>query len=193
MLHTRRVGTVIGVLPEPRSVLRIERCFAFTDLCGFTAFTFTHGDEAARAELITFRSALRNIVDAHGVRVAKWLGDGSMLVGVDIDPVVDALLDLHSTMRERSDALAIRSGVSYGSVMVFEGDDYIGTTVNLAARLCDEARDDEILATRALADLATRELLTDEIGPSSVRGVHEPIDIVRILGRPSYQSPLPTP
>ena len=32
-------------------------------------------DEAAQAVLKRFRSSVRDVVDAHGVRVAKWLGD----------------------------------------------------------------------------------------------------------------------
>ena len=38
-----------------------------------------------------------------------------------------------------------------GAVILFEGDDYIGGAVNLAARLCDMAAPQEVLASADLA------------------------------------------
>ena len=56
--------------------MRVRRYFAFVDLCGFTRFTEVHGDEEAVAVLTGFRTLVRFIASEHGVRVAKWLGDG---------------------------------------------------------------------------------------------------------------------
>src|SRR3546814_6304497 len=38
-----------------------------------------------------------------------------------------------------------------GPVIMFEGDDYIGAPVNIAARLCDQAQPHELLATVEVA------------------------------------------
>ena len=38
--------------------MRVERSFAFVDLCGFTRFTDAHGDEQAVAVLTRFRAAV---------------------------------------------------------------------------------------------------------------------------------------
>ena len=62
---------------------RVNRGFAFVDLCGFTDFVDTHGDAAGVAELGRLRSSVREVAPLCGVRVDKWLGDGAMLVGVD--------------------------------------------------------------------------------------------------------------
>ena len=56
--------------------MRVRRYFAFVDLCGFTRFTEVHGDEEAVSVLTGFRTLVRYIASEHGVRVAKWLGDG---------------------------------------------------------------------------------------------------------------------
>jgi class 3 adenylate cyclase len=78
------------------------------------------------------------------VRVAKWLGDGVLLVGVKPGPIVATVAEL--TGRFESFAIDLRAGVASGIALLFDGDDYIGRPVNLAARLCDEAAAGELLA-----------------------------------------------
>src|SRR5581483_7929959 len=121
------------------SPMRVERTFAFVDLCGFTSFTATKGDEMATSVLAGFRACLREIASRRGVRVAKWLGDGAMLVSVEPEPVVSAILEIEQRIDDGRSALPIRAGMAMGRVILFEGDDYIGTPVNLASRLCDVA------------------------------------------------------
>ena len=41
--------------------------------------------------------------------------------------------------------LSLRCGIATGRALLFEGDDYIGSAVNMAARLCDLARDVDVL------------------------------------------------
>ena len=62
---------------------RVTRTIGFVDLGGFTNYTETEGDEAAVSVLQFFRAATREICALRGVRIAKWLGDGAMLVGVE--------------------------------------------------------------------------------------------------------------
>ena len=74
------------------------------------------------------------------MRIAKWLGDGVMLVCVDTRPLLEAILEIHHVVCEVSGpvrAVSIRSGVTSGEVILMEGDDYVGHCVNVAARLCD--------------------------------------------------------
>ena len=74
--------------------MRVRRYFAFVDLCGFTRFTEVHGDVESVAVLTGFRSLVRDIASEHGVRVAKWLGDGAMFVSTDGPALSAALLEL---------------------------------------------------------------------------------------------------
>ena len=50
-------------------------------------------------------------------------------------------------------AASVRVGIATGTALLFEGDDYIGEPVNLAARLCAAANPGEVLAACARADL----------------------------------------
>src|SRR5437764_15001074 len=134
--------------------MRVERTFAFVDLCGFTTFTEAEGAERAVAVLGDFRACVRQVASDHGVRVAKWLGDGAMFVAVDHGrPLVEAVLEVERHLDEIQAPLALRAGIARGPVILFEGDDYIGTAVNLAARLCDIAAPHEALATPSITDI----------------------------------------
>jgi adenylate cyclase len=122
----------------------IERAFAFMDLSGFTRFTATYGEHAAIGALRTFRSLTRELTTRRGVRIGKWLGDGAMIVGVDTGPTIATAAELIA--RYDHQPLALRGGIAHGSVLIVDGDDYIGRPVNLAARLCQVAHPGELLA-----------------------------------------------
>ena len=129
----------------PRSpITRVSRSFAFVDLCGFTDFVDVNGDDAAVAELRILRAGVREAAGAAGVRVDKWLGDGVMLVGVEPEPLVTAVLGLQGHHESRG-RLPLRGGIATGDVILLDGDDYVGRAVNLAARLCERAESDQIL------------------------------------------------
>jgi class 3 adenylate cyclase len=152
----------------------VARTVAFVDITGFTAYCDRHGEHAAIEVLTRFRSMVRGIVARRGVRVAKWLGDGAMLVGVEEGPVVASVAEL--VMRTPTVGLDTHAGVTSGTVLLFEGDDYVGRPPNLAARLCDAAEPGEILAHSLRGVLPpwveARDTLTVEVaGVGEVSGV----------------------
>jgi adenylate cyclase len=135
--------------------MRVERCFAFVDLCGFTAFTEHFGDERTVIMLASFRTRVREIAARRGVRVTKWLGDGAMLSSGDTQAVVSMVLELGSFVPDAV-PLELRSGLATGPVIMFEGDDYIGRATNVASRLCDAAAPGQVLATREVVSHVPR-------------------------------------
>ena len=158
--------------------MRVHRNFAFVDVSGFTALTEHEGDEHAVDVLTAFRALLRDICSRRGVRIAKWLGDGVMLVAVDTQPLLASILELHYVVCEVSgpiQAVSIRSGVSSGDVILMEGDDYIGHSVNVAARLCDLAQAGEALATPSVLNELPRWGAVVAQKDIAVRGVEKPV------------------
>ena len=127
-----------------KKIALVERSFAFMDLCGFTRFIATHGEHAAIDALTRFRSLARELAVRRGVLVAKWLGDGAMFVGGEVGPTVATAAELLGRYDGRT--LALRGGFAHGQVLIMDGDDYIGRPTNLAARLCQVARPEELLA-----------------------------------------------
>jgi adenylate cyclase len=155
--------------------MRVERCFAFVDLCGFTAFTEHFGDERTVVVLASFRTRIREIAARRGVRVTKWLGDGAMLSSVDTQAVVPMALELAYTVPEVV-PLEIRAGVARGPVIMFEGDDYIGRATNVASRLCDAAAPGEVLATREVVSHVPRWVAVADTCLYPAQGFDRPLE-----------------
>jgi class 3 adenylate cyclase len=160
--------------------MRVRRTFAFLDLSGFTALTESEGDERAVAVLGVFRSALRDICSRRAVRIAKWLGDGAMLVSVETMPLVSATLEMKAAIDVAPEPVTIKCGVTAGTVILLEGDDYIGHAVNVAARLCDLAVGHEVLAVSSVVPELPPWAAVEAAQQLTVRGLERPIDVVRL-------------
>ena len=160
--------------------MRVERWFAFVDLSGFTSFGDEFGDDESVRVLTLFRSGVRRVATDFGVRIAKWLGDGCMLVSVDPGQLVAAVCKLEHITRELELPLEMHAGMAGGEVILLEGDDYTGRCVNLAARLAAVAERGEILCTPELAAFAPEGTPTVPAGMITVAGLHDPVAVVRV-------------
>lgn len=162
-------------LPEGDSHLSVRRTFCFADLCGFTGYTRTHGPHQAVAMLGDFRRITRSVAAKRGVRVAKWLGDGVMLVSTDAAAALS--LGAHLIHHFSSRGVQIRVGVATGEALLFEDDDYVGEPVNLAAKLCGAAPPGEMYAVSdelEVPDWVTRigDVTVQIRGVGRIGGVH---------------------
>ena len=111
--------------------------------------------------------------------MAKWLGDGAMIVGVEPEPVIEAVVSMIEANREMT-ALPLRAGVASGDVILFEGDDHIGQAVNLASRLSDLAGPDEILAPDSMMTSLFVNTRAVPAGDSTLPGIMAPVKLVRL-------------
>lgn len=135
---TEEPGTAGSGDPRP-----VVRTFAFLDLCESTAYYEETGPREALAVVSEFRGIVRDVCAARGVRVAKWIGDGAMLVGVSSGPVIATCVEVCDIMGTKT--LGARGGVATSIALPFDGDDYLGRGANFAARLCDMAEEGEVL------------------------------------------------
>jgi class 3 adenylate cyclase len=164
--------------------MRVPRTFVFVDLTGFTNYTAENGDDAAGHLLSRFRAATRHVASSRGVRVAKWLGDGAMLVALDQREAVAMSLELEQRAEAECAPLSLRVGMASGLALLFEGDDYIGSAVNLAARLCDAAGPREVLLPSDQLESLPPGVTARPSGAHVLRGFPEPIAVVTIEGHP---------
>jgi len=164
--------------------LRTTDTVLFTDLVGFTEFTDAFGDAAA-VGVLDAQSAIagRALVDARG-RLVKEIGDGLMFWFPDPDP---ALATATSILRAIDDArsdggfpLGIRMGMHSGEV-VARGDDIVGHTVNVAARIVDLAGPGELVVSDSVvAGLDPKAATFEPVGPARVKGVEAPVWLHRL-------------
>ncbi len=165
--------------------MRVPRTFAFLDLSGFTNYTAAYGDEAAGRILGTFRTLVREVASERGVRISKWLGDGCMVVGVEQIGVIEFITDLEQRASAVCAPLQLRAGVATGRALLFEGDDYIGSAVNMAARLCDYAQNVDVLMPLMHLDQMPQGVTAEPFGEIELRGFPGAIDVVRLTGTPT--------
>lgn len=160
---------------------RVTRTIGFVDLSGFTMYTQEQGDQAAVLALKFFRDVTREVCARHGVRIAKWLGDGAMLIGVEAEDLAEAMTDMRHIFSTSDAPLPLKAGVATGPVILFEGDDYIGSIVNLASRLADMAEPGQLLAPKDFVSAIMVNTEAIALGPVSVKGFPEPIEIVALV------------
>ena len=162
-------------MPEGDSHLSVRRTFCFADLCGFTAYTRSHGPHEAVVMLGDFRRITRSVAAKRGVRVAKWLGDGAMLVSTNAAAALS--LGAHLIHHFAGRGIQVRVGAATGEALLFEGDDYVGEPVNLAAKLCAAAPPGEMYTVTDELDLPDWVTCIGDVtvqirGVGPVAGVH---------------------
>ena len=164
--------------------MRVPRTFVFLDLSGFTNYTAAFGDDAAGRLLSAFRTIVREVASERGVRIAKWLGDGCMVVAVEQPQAIEFTLDLHARSADVCSPLTMRAGIATGYALLFEGDDYIGSAVNLASRLCDIAGPHQVLMPTMGVERLPGGITARPIGAVEVAGFPGHIDVLELTGVP---------
>ena len=163
----------------PRSVLTVPMSVGFVDLVGFTPRAATL-DATELFDLVSrFEARAHDLVTDLGGRLVKLIGDEVMYVAVDAATGCDIAIGLLETFGD-DPALTPRGGLAHGDVLARSGD-FFGPTVNLAARLAEQAVPGEILATPTVAEAAGRQL--GAAGRRMLKGFAEPVEVVS-LGAP---------
>jgi len=165
--------------------VRVPRTFVFLDLSGFTNYTAAYGDDAAGRILSTFRTLVREVASERGVRIAKWLGDGCMIVSVDRAGAIEFTMDLERRAARVCAPLTLRAGLATGHALLFEGDDYIGSAVNMASRLCDHATNFDVLMPTMHLERLPEGVEAEPYGEVELPGFPGSVDVVRLSGTPT--------
>jgi class 3 adenylate cyclase len=175
---------------------RREIVVLFCDLRGFTAFSETAEPEEVMALLADYHGVAGPLVRRFEGTLDRFAGDGMMVVFNDPLPCPDpaqraARLSLEiregvAGVAERWRRQGHRIGVGIGIAQGFATmgrvgfDDRweysaIGTVVNVAARLCAEALDGQILMTQKVATSLDGAAATEPVGELSLKGITRPV------------------
>jgi class 3 adenylate cyclase/YHS domain-containing protein len=125
---------------------RLRVATVFVDLSSFTPLTEAMGDDAAAQVLQRFSRLVRDAAKRCDGRVVKQIGDAFMLVFPEAQSAVTCALEIDAQAAAEPQFPAVRSGVHWGPVLYREGD-YVGASVNLAARLAGAAKRHQVLVT----------------------------------------------
>ncbi len=173
----------------------------FCDMRGFTAFSETAEPEDVMAVLGEYHAALGPLIHRYEGTLERFTGDGLIVFFNDPVPCPDPALRavrLAVEMRDKVAFLArswaargheIGFGVgiaqgyaTLGQIGFAERFDYtaIGTVTNLAARLCDEARDGQILVTRRIAAAIDSVAEFESLGDLALKGLSRPVSVLNV-------------
>jgi class 3 adenylate cyclase len=172
----------------------------FCDLVESTALASGLGDAAADALRHDVFAALRAEVTAHRGTEVKNLGDGLMVSFTSNNDAVRAACGMQQSIdvlaRRRQLPLALRVGISVGEA-TFEDNDWFGTPVVEASRLCSAANTGQVLVADVVRVLLGRrsEVRLQPVGELQLKGLPEPLAACEVEWTPlavrTIQLPMP--
>jgi adenylate cyclase len=175
----------------------------FADIRGFTAIAETMAPDALSHWLTEYFTEMVDLVFEHGGTLDKFIGDAIMAVwGAplaapdDADRALAAALAMRGRLDELNrrwtargrPALGIGIGLGHGEAFAgYLGSErrleysVIGDIVNVASRLCDEARAGEILLTDETARALTRAARLEQVRDLELKGRQRKVIVWRAL------------
>jgi class 3 adenylate cyclase len=175
---------------------RREIVVVFCDLRGYTAFTETAEPEEVLDFLREYHGALGPLVSQFEGTLDQFSGDGIMVFFNDPVPCADpaeraikmavAMREAAGTLiaawRRRGRMLGFGAGIAQGYATLGQigfadrsGYTAIGTVCNLAARLCAEAKDGQILVGQRVAVAVEETVPLEEVGELTLKGLTQPV------------------
>jgi class 3 adenylate cyclase len=175
---------------------RREIVVVFCDLRGYTAFTETAEPEEVLDFLRQYHGALGPLVSQFEGTLDQFSGDGIMVFFNDPVPCPDpaeravkmaiamrsAANTLIADWRERGRDLGFGAGIAQGYATLGQigfsersGYTAIGTVCNVAARLCSEAKDGQILLGQLVNVALKGSVATEQLGPLALKGLSQPV------------------
>jgi adenylate cyclase len=186
------------VLESHRREIAVVVC----DLRGFTAFSETAAPEDVMAVLREYQSGLGTLVDKFEGTVERFTGDGMMVwfndplpcsdpcgraarMGIEMRGCVAALADKWRKLdRELGFAIGMAHGYATLGRIGFERRfDYaaVGMVVNLAARLCGEARDGQILIDSRVRAAVESFATLEPVGDLALKGFNRLVKAFNLM------------
>jgi adenylate cyclase len=174
---------------------RREIVVVFCDLRGYTAFAETAEPEEVLDFLREYHGALGPLVAQFEGTLDQFSGDGIMVFFNDPVPIPapaeravnmavamrEAAGNLIADWRERGRELGFGAGIAQGYATLGQigfsersGYTAIGTVCNVAARLCSEAKDGQILLSQRVNAALRGSVATEQVGALTLKGLTQP-------------------
>jgi len=164
------------------------RSIMFTDLKGSTQIAVQLGDEKAM-QLIRIHNAMtREALKVNNGREVKTTGDGFLLSFTNATDALECAVTIQKSFsdyneRNPEEQLYVRIGVAAGEPIEEKGDLY-GAAVNMASRICDQAKAGTVLAAKVVIDEIeeTGENIPFEHGGQvALKGFDQLVDVYEVL------------
>ncbi len=156
----------------------------FTDIEGYSRMM--QNDERRTLELLVEHNAiLMPVMEKHGGKIIKTVGDAILAVFDSCLSAVDASVEIQEALKTRAldaakDTLRVRIGIHLGET-VFRDNDVFGNGVNIAARLQPLADPGGICISQAVYDQIQNHYAgrAVRVGPVNLKNITDPVVIYR--------------
>lgn len=164
---------------------RTTNGFLFADLRDYTGYVESHGDQAAALLLDQYRALVRAAVAEFGGAEIKTEGDSFYVVFPSASSAVQCGLAIleRAAASVQYGGTPIRVGIGiHAGETVETSEGYVGSAVNMAARVCSQARAGELLVTDTVRALTRTFLPVQFVDRRSrrLKGITEPVVIYRV-------------
>ena len=171
-------GRSLGTAPE-----RADKTFVFTDIVDSTKLAELVGDDAWNNLMRWHDQTLRALVAEHGGEEIKGTGDGFLLAFDAPDRAIECAIAIQRRLAEQRQAQGFAPAVRIGMHRAEAnraGLDYIGTGVNLAARVGAQAAGAEILVSAPTLAISRRTYTESGRRTVELKGISAPVEVVSI-------------
>jgi class 3 adenylate cyclase/tetratricopeptide (TPR) repeat protein len=166
----------------------------FTDIASSTEFYEVYGDIEGRSMIQRHNDLLVPIIQKHGGRVLRALGDGLMAAFENPPDAARAGAEIQRTLAARNqgkspwEQIWIKVAIHHGMGIVETGDVY-GDMINTLARICALTRKGDIQVSQAYVDLVKdqHDIHYDYVGVKHLKGKAAPVEVYRIIWDPDQK------
>jgi adenylate cyclase len=191
---------------------RREIAVLFADLRGWTAFSVATEPEEVMGVIREFHGAMGELINRFEATVGWFAGDGLMVWFNDPIPVPDpaaravrmavamrgVMEGLTAKWRRRGHELSFSVGIALGYATLgrvgFDGRyDYgaVGSVMNLASRLCDQAEPGQILVSNRVFAEVEGMAEAEPAGELTLKGFAKPVPAYNVVGVTASDQPAP--
>ena len=165
----------------------VDVAVMFADVTGSTKLYETMGDEAANRIIGKVLDVMAKITEMRQGFVIKTIGDEIMCRFGSANDCVRAANEIQEEIaggvQGESIKIQIKVGLHFGSAILMQDGDVFGDAVNVAARMAQIAKGDQIITTAETIKLLDAELqdLSRQFDRTNVRGKEEQIVIYQVV------------
>lgn len=172
---------------KPGPVDSALRAILFTDLKDSTTIMQQQGHIVAIQLLEQHDNIIENSIKTHDGRVVKHTGDGYMASFASLSNAVKcgiAIQRAFANFNEQQPKIPmhVRVGINAG-LPIERGNDLFGTTVQLAARICNHAKPDQILVAGVVRELCEDETIKTQCldaGRATLKGFVSAVQLYEV-------------
>ena len=166
---------------DPSRLQELERfrqtlVVMFSDIKGSTAYFEKYGDAAGLFMVHQCNDTVRRLVEKHGGRVIKTIGDGTMATFPEPRSAVKSAIEIQKALTElgaaraETERIALRIGMHYGTAIV-RSNDLFGDVVNMASRVESVAAPGQIVVSEEIYEQVREgSFIIRELGRFTLKG-----------------------